>query len=78
MSRLGLAIAAVMVQALADSNRQVGAFKLEPELDTRKGPEQLTYQDKLRLQAEAHQDRIARAEEKRRRRIERNKRQGGN
>lgn len=65
----------IMAGALAASNREVGLFREEPLVDTSKGRNQLSYHDKIRLQAQAHEDRIAKAEEKRKRRAAKLKRE---
>lgn len=64
----------IMAASLTESNREVGLFREEPLVDTSKGRNQLTYHDKIRLQAQAHEDRIAKAEEKRKRRAAKLKR----
>lgn len=71
---LGIVMASILAGSLAASNREVGLFREEPLIDTTKGRKQLTYHDKIRLQAQAHEDRIAKAEEKRKRRAAKLKR----
>lgn len=69
--------AGMAAAAFAASARSVDLFAPEPLVNTHRGRNQLTYQDKVKLEMQGHEDRIARAEEKRKRKAAKFKRDLG-
>jgi hypothetical protein len=61
-------IAAALTAVFANEMQKADALPERPQVDTRKGPEQLTRGIERRIALEGHKDRMDRAEEKRKRR----------